>query len=65
MHQGPVYDIHCTGVYVITGGKDGKAHFFAADGMERLFTIDLSTAVQSMLDVQVTSLRHNRVITSL
>mmetsp|Transcript_56787 Transcript_56787/g.179562 ORF Transcript_56787/g.179562 Transcript_56787/m.179562 type:complete len:888 (-) Transcript_56787:309-2972(-) len=51
VHQGPVHDITITQDYIITGGKDGKVNFFTPY-MERVFTIDMCKAVESMVDIQ-------------
>lgn len=48
-HQGPVYDIFVTEDYVITGGGDGKIHFFT-QYMESVFTIDMSEVAEGIID---------------
>ena len=49
VHQGPVHDLFVTEDYVITGGGDGKIHFFT-QYMEKVFTIDMGSVGETIID---------------
>ena len=51
VHQGPIHDMFVTNDYIITGGKDGKVHFFT-QYVEKVFTIDMAKVVETITDLQ-------------
>ena len=51
VHQGPVHDLFVNEDYIISGGKDGKVHFFT-QYFEKVFTIDMAKVVENITDLQ-------------
>ena len=49
VHNGPINDIMITEDYIITGGKDGKVHYFSLY-FEKVFTIEMAKVAQTMTD---------------
>lgn len=49
VYEGLVYDIFVIEDYIIIGGNDGKVNFFI-QYMEKVFVIDMSKVVESIID---------------